>query len=300
MTIIVTHLNRFGIVHAADTNLTIKVGTNITYREAQKLFQIPSLNAAVTVAGNALLGVEDMEDWMPQFIETEEQHGTNSLRVFSEHLRDAWFNAMNPNQRTIGNWAHIAGYVTEGERSHPECWFVSNILRQELNDFAVDSTKFHRWEDFATRDCRVRGDLLAEFTAGNSAAYCTYLNGYPTGRILMNLFRVLRSAPSQVNPILQRFVIMPSALANSVVFEDATDDQVAQFTALMNPLIGRTPTSIEDTEDIVRASIDVISRFFEIGGVPVIGGPTSVFRIPAPNNCAHSSDELPLYNGLTN
>lgn len=302
MTLIITHINRFGIVHAADSNM---MSLNNRTKQLQgvsveqKLFQIPFLNAAVSVAGNVMLGEESMSDWMPIFIEQEEKCDTMSLQLFAENLRKKWFAAMTPAQLEIGNWAHISGYVQTENISHPECWFVSNILNQDGLCLQVDNQKFHRWEDLATRDCRANGDLFSLFSAGHDVSV-TYINGYLTGRILMNHFNLLNALPAQGTPVLRQFVINPHALRTNVEWQQASEYEITQFNNLIKPLVGKHPSSLEDTEDMVKTSMDIISKLFQIGENPVIGGDTQVFAIPAPANIAKSLVAVPSYDNLSN
>jgi hypothetical protein len=66
MSIIITHINENGIVHAADSNLTDHHGAHAG--TAQKVFEIPRLNAGLTVAGNYSVANQRMDEWISIFI----------------------------------------------------------------------------------------------------------------------------------------------------------------------------------------------------------------------------------------
>lgn len=300
MTIIVTHINRFGIVHGADSNLSVTVGSRQTVRETQKLFQIDFLNAAVTVAGNSLIDQESMDDWMSTFIEAEQANGTSTLRQFSEHLRDSWFRGMREDQRAIGNWAHIAGFAVSNGFSYPECWFVSNIVKQELGEPLEVSDNFHRWEDFATRDARTEDDLLAAFSRGSNGHSVTYLNGHPSGRILMNLLASVRNMGVSVGGVFDAFLLRPGVLAAQISNDFVSQEQQNEFLRLAGPFGGRVPNSLQESEILVRDSILLIRQLFELSNDDAIGGESVTFAIPFPAEMLQTVDRLPSYSELEN
>ena len=80
MTLILTQISKFGIIHASDTNVTFsnfdpktKTYKFAKVEELQKLFQIPYLNAALTVAGSYSVGNNRMQEWMNAFIQNQAQ-----------------------------------------------------------------------------------------------------------------------------------------------------------------------------------------------------------------------------------
>ena len=65
MTLILTHISQYGIVHASDSNLTADGSHAGT---ASKIYPIAHLQAGLTVAGAFSVGGATMESWMPEFI----------------------------------------------------------------------------------------------------------------------------------------------------------------------------------------------------------------------------------------
>ena len=82
MTLIVSYLNKYGVVLASDSNLSNKKG-NAGF--GQKVFPISFLKAGVTYSGLYEIGGQDIDDWLNQFIRNE-SFITNSIELFVENL----------------------------------------------------------------------------------------------------------------------------------------------------------------------------------------------------------------------
>ena len=67
MTLIVTHIDKLGIIHASDSNLTSS--DDKLAGEGKKVFSIPKLNAGISIAGSYGVGNETMDIWLPKFID---------------------------------------------------------------------------------------------------------------------------------------------------------------------------------------------------------------------------------------
>src|SRR5258705_5648267 len=115
MTLILTHLSRFGIIHASDANLTsVTIGAA---GQGQKTFRVDYLNAALTVAGSYSVAGFPMGMWMNDFI-NQMGGGARSLSEFADALRARLQAEMLPAERDCGSMVHIAGYVEESGLQH--------------------------------------------------------------------------------------------------------------------------------------------------------------------------------------
>jgi hypothetical protein len=83
MTLILTHLGRFGIIHASDSNLTSALNTSAG--QGKKTFALDYLNAGLTVAGAYSIAGIAMDVWMQNFIRGQEANGTRPLSQFARH-----------------------------------------------------------------------------------------------------------------------------------------------------------------------------------------------------------------------
>src|SRR5437879_5971401 len=105
MSIIVTHINKNGIVHAADTNLTHSDGKHAG--QATKVFAVPRHEAGLTVAGAYALGDARMDKWLVDLINNDK---TSSLAEFVEMLRSSTEREARPEQKQSGYFFHVAGF----------------------------------------------------------------------------------------------------------------------------------------------------------------------------------------------
>ncbi|MGD0756201.1 MAG: hypothetical protein ABR927_14200 [Bacteroidales bacterium] len=185
MTLIVTQISKHGIIHATDSNLSDQSGN--TVGNGKKCFAIPKLNAGLTVAGSFEVGTSRMDKWMDDFIL---KSTSNSLENFAEGLRSALEKEMSDEQKSE-SLIHIAGYVKNGEKYHPEFWFVRNIYQLDLKtgEYSDVRKEFIKSEDFWTRDnLKDNGNLFSKFQA-NDSMYQIYINGFSPGRIGYNIIQ---------------------------------------------------------------------------------------------------------------
>jgi len=146
MTLILTHITRYGIVHASDSNLT---ANGKSAGEGKKVFHIPRLNAGLSVAGSYAVGGTPMNEWMQSFIDQPEPRGETQLGGFAESLRGALQKQMRPEERKQGCFVHLAGYAADGQQYHPEFWYISNIHGIEKNGkYSVPDADFKADEEF--------------------------------------------------------------------------------------------------------------------------------------------------------
>ena len=120
MTLIITYINRHGIIHASDSNLTS--GKNTNAGEGKKTYAINFLNAGLTIAGSYNVSGEPMDKWMPTFIDNQSKITGLDLKTFCYNLKDAIQSSMTKAEKDCGSIIHVAGYVEENGLNHPEFW----------------------------------------------------------------------------------------------------------------------------------------------------------------------------------
>jgi len=183
MTLIITQISKHGIIHATDSNLSDQNGK--TVGTGKKCFAIPKLNAGLTVAGSFGVGTVRMDKWMDDFIT---KSSSNSLENFAEELRSSLEKEMTTEQKS-GSLIHIAGYVKNGEKYHPEFWFVRNIYNMDTKtgEYSDVRNEFSKTEDFWKRDNLKTEDTLFKKFQSNDGMYQLYINGFTPGRIGYNI-----------------------------------------------------------------------------------------------------------------
>jgi hypothetical protein len=252
MSLILTHLNRFGIIHASDSNLTS--GGTAPAGQAKKTFPVTYLNAGLTVAGAYTVGEKKMDEWMQDFIATQRVSGIKSLKVFASLLGAALEDEMHPDEKKCGSMVHIAGYVKESGRVHPEFYFVRNIHQMDpiTGGYLDCRDQFLVSEDFWTRDCP-KGNLISAFHSSGVAQI--YINGYPPGRVAYL-------------GVMQQLTI---------VFSQIWSKPEWQF---------RPPRSLAEMASFVRIYMSTIGTLFEVSDYPApyIGGKIQICKIPCPRN----------------
>ena len=126
MTLIITQISKYGIIHASDSNLT---ASGQYAREAQKTFELPFLNAGLTLAGAYSVRGISMDVWMPIFINVQSAIYDLHLSQFAYNLKSKLEDQMFPHEKK--RWEHrdIAGYVLSNNQYHPEFWFIRNVHR---------------------------------------------------------------------------------------------------------------------------------------------------------------------------
>ena len=254
MTLILTHLSQYGIIHASDSNLT---ADNMNADIGDKTFAVPFLKAGLTVAGQFSVSGQRMDVWMRSFIQTQSREADLTLSGFAHNLADALRAQMSPKERTHGTLMHIAGYVQDGAAYHPEFWYVRNVELDPQTGGYCEIPDFRVSEDFWTRDCP-DGNLMEEFQK-DTKAYIIYINGFSAGRISY-LF---------LQPVMRRFL------------ESIWNNPAWKF---------RPPKSLEESKILVELYMQVITSLFLLSDYPAqyIGGGTQTCLIPQPENIVTS------------
>src|ERR1700686_1037182 len=134
MSIIVTHINENGIVHAADTNLTDKDGKHAG--TATKVFAIPRHEGGLTIAGTYAVGDARMDRWLADLIKDDK---TSTLAEFVEMLRSSTERESLRKQKQLGYFFHVAGFQGASADRHPEFYHITNYTLTPEGDYAVDT-----------------------------------------------------------------------------------------------------------------------------------------------------------------
>lgn len=254
MTLIITYINRHGIVHASDSNLTGKNNQNAG--AGKKTFDIPFLKAGLTVAGSYGVGTTTMDIWMDNFIKGQESITNISLAQFSQNLKDELEKNMTDSQKKGGSIIHIAGYVEQNGLYQPEFWFVRNVHRMnpKTGEYEDIRKEFAISEDFWNRDYPYH-NLKDTFQNPNFYSRQIYVNGFTPGRIGFNVLQ----------KELERF------------FMGIWRVKDWDF---------RPPIDINETELLVRNYMDVIDTLFRLSNYQAkyIGGQTQTLTIKQPDN----------------
>ena len=250
MSLIVTHVSKYGIIHACDSNITFVKPTR-KVEEHAKLFEIPYLNAALTLAGTYVVGRFLMDEWMSDFIAQTKNRNVNTLHEFADTLRDAFQSEMTAQQKKHPTLVHIAGYVDDSNQYHPELWFVRNAWNMSPQGEYIDiREEFQVSEDLWSRDF-LKFNLTSLFENGG---FQTYANGFSDGRI----------------------IYMSILSQHSRMFNSIWSNPDWRF---------RRPESLKEMEAFVRMDMQYISELFKMTfyEAAYIGGTITTHLIPNPN-----------------
>lgn len=254
MTLIITHISRYGIIHASDSNLTgpddKDAGTG------QKTYPVTYLNAGLTVAGNYSVSGTHMNIWMNSFVDQQKTIADNTIKKFGNALKDELQHKMQSDEKANGCIIHLAGYAEDNGKSYPEFYLISNVhkINPLTGEYEDIDENFGISEDFWNRDCP-RQDMMSKFKNENVFVYQRYINGFPSGRISYNI----------VTKKLDEFL------------EKVWAVQGWQF---------RQPRSLDDVERLVKLYMQVISDLFILSdyNARYIGGGIQTHKIPQPAN----------------
>lgn len=246
MSIIVTQVNKFGIIFGSDSNIT-NAETGEVDRAGKKIFEIPKLNAAMCIAGTYTVGGEMLDIWLPKFI-IENQDNYGSLEDFTAILSKAFESQMLPKEKSNLSISHIAGYVN----GHPEMWCLSNTQLQDNGHYLQGSDKFHYSEDFWNRDWK--NNNLEKLFESDGLNYQMYVNSTIEGRVAFNVAR---------SYLDQYFVSMFRS-------------EEFKF---------RYPKNLDEHKLMVKMYIDMIDAVYQLSDYSpkMIGGETKLFVISKPN-----------------
>lgn len=253
MTLIITHINRFGIIHASDSNLT---SSDQDTSEVTKTYEIGFLKAGLTTAGSYRVNNIPMPEWMTDFIDKESKIIGLTLKDFCYNLRNELQRLMQKEEKECGSMIHITGYVEEEGLFHPEFWFISNVhgIDPKTGEYRNIDENFAISEDFWKRDY-LNNNLKETFQDPNYYSKQIYVNGFPPGRIGFNIIQTQ----------LDRFFLY---------FWNVRDWKF------------RPPKTLEETKLYVEIYMQVINSLFIMSdyNARYIGGKTQTLLIPQPEN----------------
>jgi len=151
VTLIATAISRYGVIHAADSNLTDPATGESS--KGQKVFGLGFMNGGLAIAGTYDIEGKPMDTWMPAFINA---CGKPTLRGFAKSLAERLTQVVGDSRLLL---VHIAGYVDEGDTAHPELFFVRNFRTIDpINGAYVGRlSAFQLSEDFWNRDFKNAG-----------------------------------------------------------------------------------------------------------------------------------------------
>ncbi|MEK7447857.1 MAG: hypothetical protein AAB019_00060 [Planctomycetota bacterium] len=244
MTIIVTQINKFGIVLGSDSNIS---NDRTVIKEDKKIFEIRKLKSALCTAGSYSVNGTILSEWLLNFISGNESK-YSTLKEFTELLSKTLEDEMNPEEKKALSITHIAGY----QGNHPEMWCISNTRLQDNGQYGEGENNFHYSEDL-WNNAREKNKLETGFNISNGLNYQLYINGFISGRVAFHVARKF---------IDNYFSLM----------WQASDYKF------------RPPQNIEEHKIIVELYIDLIDRIFQLSNYEpkIIGGKTQTFVINNP------------------
>lgn len=177
MTLMRTVISNYGIIQAADSNLSDDDGPAGT---GQKVFRLGFTDAALSLAGAYSVKGVRMDQWMPDFISTYGGTDEPSLSGFAKALSRKLEQEIGANGLFL---CHIAGYVEDDDGAHPEMWFVRNFadIHPKTGDYIGVGLWQDPREDFWHRDFPNERQLFAK------GGYHWYINGTTPGRQAHNI-----------------------------------------------------------------------------------------------------------------
>jgi hypothetical protein len=182
MTLIVTVIRDFGMLQAADSNVTNRdsAGRDSAGGTGKKVYELGFCPGAVALAGSYLIQGVRMNLWMPRAISDYASGPSPDLEGFARYLGARLAAEGTPGD--TGLLIHVAGYASDAQGSHPEMWLVRNYqgIDGTTGEYIGLSHTYEISEDFWQRDYPKH--CAGRDTLGQSYGY-RYFNGLPEGRI---------------------------------------------------------------------------------------------------------------------
>ena len=251
MSLISTYLNKYGIVLASDSNLSIGDG-NAGF--GQKVFAIPHLNAGLAYSGSYTIDGDSVDKWVTSFI-TGSYHTTTTIEEFGTQLRQELNGQMREYEFNHVTIIHICGYQVENHNSYLQHWHLSNSgLNKETGLYDPTKQEFHLLNDFNTQTNQVQNDFLSALHE-NSQNHQFFINGFPEGRIAANYIKQTLGQ----------------------VFNHIWNQATWHF----NP-----PSNLFETANVLKTYYTVVKELFKMSdhAALYVGGETQTHLIPAPQN----------------
>jgi hypothetical protein len=251
MTLIATHISKYGIVQASDSNLT--AGVRLT-GPGKKVFDLSFGHGALAVAGSYSVNGREMDAWMADCIHDYGRGLNPTLPGFAEHLRARLSSELTDDERRALTLIHIGGYVDEPTGAHPVLLFVRNVrgINPDGSYIGPGAQECEVSEDFWARDYRVNDSTKLALASGG---WQSYFNGFPEGR--MAYLGLTRSF--------------------NTFFRQVWSMKDWKF---------RPPASLQEIGAFVELELRAMDAMFRSSDYPApyIGGEPQVRLIPAPAN----------------
>lgn len=180
MSLILTQINKFGIVFVTDSNITVNGSST---EKGKKIFKISRLKAAMCLTGAYSVDGKRMDKWIIDYIGKDK---SKSLKEFAKKLCKSLEGKMTSEEKSKGCIVHICGFVKEKDHEHPEMWGISNIDLLPDGKYSSGKEQFNFREDFWNRDW-TKNNLKNQFVNPASYGYQYYINGFTAGRISFNI-----------------------------------------------------------------------------------------------------------------
>lgn len=243
LTVIVTHISELGIVHGADSNISDGHGKLVGHSE--KIFPVPRLKAAVSVAGCYSVSGRPMSEWLKRKISADR---SATLLALARVLTDALNSEASADERTIGYFLHLAGYASAEGHFHPEFYKIANLeIDAQTGEYHLLSHSLTFSEEFWSAHGHFAPSDL--FAGGKGYIYC---NGFPSGRTAY--FALLR--------LMAQY----------------------RSTVWGNPNWSfRPPQNVQEEAAYLKLDMEQIGTLFRASDYPpVVGGPIETYAIPCP------------------
>ncbi len=180
MSLILTQINKFGIVFAADSNITVERDST---EKGQKIFRIPRLRAALCLAGAYSVKRRRMNKWISEYIK---QDKSLSLEEFAKNLKNTLEKRMTKEEKKASCIMHISGFIEQDGKEHPEMWGIGNVDLAQDGSYSARKNGFQYREDFWSRDW-LNNKLKTQFNSRSNRTYQYYINGFTPGRVGFNV-----------------------------------------------------------------------------------------------------------------
>lgn len=248
MTLIATYINKFGIIHISDSNLSTSKG-NAGF--GQKVFPVPNLNSALSYSGSYSVNGETIDKWMNNFILSTYAY-SKSIEEFTENLSRKLTSEMRDYEIAQPTIIHIAGYSKGELFSHVEFWHISNTGLQDDGEYSVGKSEFNFENDFNSLKNPKDEENLAGFDK-HPLLNQWFINGFPPGRITHQYLK------QKLDPFLAEIWKIDGW----------------KF---------REPRNIFESAEIIKTYFQLLIKLFVMSDYPAmyIGGEIQTHLIPAP------------------
>ena len=178
MSLIITHINKYGIILASDSNLS-EPNSNAGF--GQKIFPIPHLNSGLAYSGSYTIGGKSADWWIIDFI-TRSVYLTDTLGEFTQLLCIGLTAEMRDYEIKAATIIHLAGFKKELYESHIEHWHISNTGLNQNGIYDTSHTEFHHENDFSSFRNGIQREMLIKFYK-DAFERQLYINGFSPGRV---------------------------------------------------------------------------------------------------------------------